>query len=165
MSLWTPTDDDLLRKLWADGLSCSQIGMRVRRSRNAVIGRVHRLGLPGRVTTSRITFKRSAIPRKARPFIIDEKRGPSLPAAPLPPPNAADIPRISFEKLDHHHCKWPCAPEWISTRAPYYCGDLRIPGSSYCDHHLRRSRGLPDPRRPAPAAPVPAEAAPVLEAA
>jgi hypothetical protein len=53
-TVWTPEQDDLLRKLHADGLSMSQIaaemGLRLKTnySRNAVIGRATRQGLPKR---------------------------------------------------------------------------------------------------------------------
>lgn len=56
---WTEERVALLRKLWADGLSASQIANRLGGiTRNAVIGKVHRLGLAGRVTTSRVRSPR-----------------------------------------------------------------------------------------------------------
>src|SRR4029453_6321983 len=51
---WTDERVELLKKLWADGLSASQIASRLGGvTRNAVIGKVHRLGLAGRATTAR----------------------------------------------------------------------------------------------------------------
>ena len=56
---WTDDRVDLLKKLWAEGLSASQIAGRLGEvTRNAVIGKVHRLGLSGRATTSRIKSHR-----------------------------------------------------------------------------------------------------------
>ena len=58
---WTDERVELLKKLWADGLSASQIASKLGEvTRNAVIGKVHRLGLAGRATTSRV---RTARPR------------------------------------------------------------------------------------------------------
>ena len=52
---WTDDRVDLLKKLWSEGLSASQIAGRLGGvTRNAVIGKVHRLGLSGRATTSRM---------------------------------------------------------------------------------------------------------------
>ena len=52
---WTDERVDLLKKLWTEGLSASQIANRLGNvTRNAVIGKVHRLGLSGRATTSRV---------------------------------------------------------------------------------------------------------------
>ena len=46
---WTDERVELLKKLWADGLSASQIAGELGNvTRNAVIGKVHRLGLSGR---------------------------------------------------------------------------------------------------------------------
>ena len=56
---WTDDRVDLLKKLWAEGLSASQIAGRLGSvTRNAVIGKVHRLGLSGRATTSRMKSHR-----------------------------------------------------------------------------------------------------------
>lgn len=45
---WTDERVELLSKLWREGLSCSQIAAQMGNlTRNAVIGKVHRLGLPG----------------------------------------------------------------------------------------------------------------------
>src|SRR6478736_2025482 len=46
---WTDERVELLKKLWSDGLSASQIATELGNvTRNAVIGKVHRLGLSGR---------------------------------------------------------------------------------------------------------------------
>src|SRR5438128_9934504 len=66
---WTDERVELLKKLWQDGLSASQIAKQLGGvTRNAVIGKVHRLGLSGRAAPSkpqRTTFK---APRPARPL-------------------------------------------------------------------------------------------------
>jgi len=52
--VWTQDRAKLLRKLWADGLSASQCAARLGGiTRNAVIGKVHRMGLPARATIYR----------------------------------------------------------------------------------------------------------------
>lgn len=55
---WTEEHDAMLKKHWHDGLSCSQIARQLiadgcpARTRNAIIGRVHRMGLPKRALTN-----------------------------------------------------------------------------------------------------------------
>ena len=62
---WTDERVEQLKKLWAEGLSASQIAGRLGGvTRNAVIGKVHRLGLSGRATTSRMKSHRTR-PRAA----------------------------------------------------------------------------------------------------
>ena len=49
-SIWTDSLQARLRKLWAEGLTASQIAAELSITRNAVIGKAHRLGLSGRVS-------------------------------------------------------------------------------------------------------------------
>ena len=61
---WTDERVETLKKLWADGLSASQIAAELGGiTRNAVIGKVHRLGLSGRAKSPSSSAPR---PRKAR---------------------------------------------------------------------------------------------------
>ena len=56
---WNDERVEQLKKLWSEGLSASQIASRLGGvTRNAVIGKVHRLGLSGRATTSRMKSHR-----------------------------------------------------------------------------------------------------------
>ena len=48
LNYWTAKDDERLKKLWRIGLSASEIGDELKRTRSAVMGRVHRLSLPAR---------------------------------------------------------------------------------------------------------------------
>jgi GcrA cell cycle regulator len=60
---WTDERVELLKKLWSDGLSASQIAAELGGiTRNAVIGKVHRLGLAGRAKSPT-----SAAPRPRKP--------------------------------------------------------------------------------------------------
>ena len=82
---WNDERVELLKKLWAEGLSASQIAGRLGGvTRNAVIGKVHRLGLSGRATTSRMKSHRpraraatarrlAAKPAAGRPFRTDRQ--------------------------------------------------------------------------------------------
>ena len=69
MTVLTWSDDrvEQLKKLWEAGLSASQIAAELGNvTRNAVIGKVHRLGLSGRAKTPSSAAPR---PRKARPDV------------------------------------------------------------------------------------------------
>src|SRR5258706_16323610 len=64
LQTWTDERVELLKKLWGDGLSASQIAGELGGiTRNAVIGKVHRLGLSGRAKSASSAAPR---PRKAR---------------------------------------------------------------------------------------------------
>src|SRR4051795_8062340 len=74
LQTWTDDRVELLKKLWGDGLSASQIAGELGGiTRNAVIGKVHRLGLSGRAKSS---SSGAARPRKARaPGMMRVSRG------------------------------------------------------------------------------------------
>ena len=60
---WTPEEDELLRSMWADKtLSAEEIGRRMGRGKNSVIGRAHRLRLPLRQV---VAARASAVARRA----------------------------------------------------------------------------------------------------
>lgn len=167
---WTEDRVELLKKLWGEGLSASQIagrlGMGV--TRNAVIGKVHRLNLSSRATQPRSTAPRP--PRKQRePSLAGRHNGsPSLPlsgntalkasprteARPLaltePTPlrlvNAPSDGRITIHQLSEKTCKWPIGDPGNDDFC--FCGHNPRAGSSYCEYHARMScQPLQDRRR------------------
>ena len=72
---WNDERVELLKKLWAEGLSASQIAARLGGvTRNAVIGKVHRLGLSGRATTSRMKSLRPRPRANVAPNTLLAKR-------------------------------------------------------------------------------------------
>ncbi|CUH82978.1 GcrA family cell cycle regulator [Thalassovita mediterranea] len=89
---WTDERVELLKKMWGEGQSASQIAKELGGvTRNAVIGKVHRLGLSNRATSasaadaSKTEAKAKAAPKKeAAP-----KPKPKEAAAPAPEPAAA----------------------------------------------------------------------------
>ena len=64
---WSEERVELLRKLWEDGLSASRIAAELAGgvTRNAVIGKVHRLGLSGRVKAQSTASTNSPLRRAA----------------------------------------------------------------------------------------------------
>ena len=127
---WTDERVELLKKLWAEGLSARQIADQLGGvTRNAVIGKVHRLGLSGRATTSRPktmrprkkridsgikTLSRGAAP-SARAAIEAKAASPhqspgleNFPTAMITPIDELVIPladRVTMETLTEKHCK------------------------------------------------------------
>jgi GcrA cell cycle regulator len=152
---WTDERVETLKKLWAEGLSASQIAGRIGGvSRNAVIGKVHRLGLSGRATTSRIRTLRPrarvvAFPNRA-PVVQYRTQGNAalkalLVAEPDPEPFVmAPVPveefalpqaqRVELLQLKDGMCRWPIGdPQDDNFR---FCG-CRTGGGTYCEHHAR----------------------------
>lgn len=85
---WTDERVELLKKMWGEGQSASQIAKELGGvTRNAVIGKVHRLGLSNRNTTT------TAAEPAAKP--VKEKPAPKAakPAAPKPKPAEVEEPK------------------------------------------------------------------------
>lgn len=82
--LWSERDDALARKLWAEGLSASEIGAQLGRTRNAVIGRVRRLKLQkrGQQRCSAFVAHRVRKQRQAKPRAPHEANAHLIAAAP-----------------------------------------------------------------------------------
>src|ERR1700749_3997797 len=79
---WTDERVELLKKLWADGLSASQIAAELGGiTRNAVIGKVHRLGLSGRAKSPSSAGPR---PQQARGRGLSGRQKSPSSAAPRP---------------------------------------------------------------------------------
>ena len=146
---WTDERVELLKKLWSEGLSASQIAGRLGGvTRNAVIGKVHRLGLSGRATSSRSSVpRRNHAPRQNRtPSLTFGTRGnvalkPTYEAEFVPTPAPIEelvIPlheRASILTLKESMCRWPIGDP--SEENFYFCGRKKVGPIPYCEHHAR----------------------------
>ena len=142
---WSDERVEQLKKLWESGLSASQIAAELGNvTRNAVIGKVHRLGLSGRAKTPSTAAPR---PRKARssgqmlrvsrPAI----RGNTALAYDYdlePEPELLEIPveqRKTLLQLNEHTCRWPVGDPGGSDF--YFCGGETATELPYCGYHCR----------------------------
>ena len=146
---WTDERVETLKKLWTDGLSASQIAAELGGiTRNAVIGKVHRLGLSGRAKSPSSAAPR---PRKARPhahmlrvsrpsirgntalaqaYELDVELEPELVDNVIPIGQ-----RRTLLELNEETCRWPIGdpghPDF------FFCGGQTITGLPYCAYHSR----------------------------
>lgn len=157
---WNDERVDLLKKLWSEGLSASQIAGRLGSvTRNAVIGKVHRLGLSGRATTTRMKSHRprprvNAVKRPPKPRFANVGntalralyQGDAEPY--VPPAEEMVIPvaeRKSIQSLEETHCRWPIGDPQEAEF--HFCGKHKVAGLPYCEHHARRAFQPPQARR------------------
>ena len=152
---WTDDRVELLKKLWAEGLSASQIANRLGGvTRNAVIGKVHRLGLSGRTTTSRAKAPRTrrrathAQNRAARPQLRSHGNLALKPAYETDVEEHVDLipatiqelvipieERASILTLNENKCRWPIGDP--GDEDFHFCGRHCASGSPYCEFHSR----------------------------
>ncbi|MBX9746595.1 MAG: GcrA family cell cycle regulator [Hyphomonadaceae bacterium] len=137
---WTEERVTLLRKLWAEGLSASQIAKQLGGvTRNAVIGKVHRLGLAGRATPSRPAKRpvRTARPRIVGPMAPRLRPASSMPTVVIPhlePVKFEDGKAASVLTLSDSMCKYPIGDPTDADFA--FCGRGSA-GGPYCADHAR----------------------------
>ena len=119
-NVWTDERLEKLKKLWAQGLSISQIGEALGVSRNAIAGKAHRMGLPKR--PSPISKPKDEKP-KVEPVVEEQ-----------------DLPlRLELRQLvwSRSKCCWPTGDP--KKNGFVFCGDTVVPGKPYCLPHCKEA--------------------------
>ena len=132
---WNPERQKKLRELWKKGYTASQIAtMLGETTRNAVIGKAHRLNLEARavskkVSTTLITkkenhvdFKPERLGRKARfkALLLDKNFEPENPK--------------KLTELTDDTCRWPIGHPY--EKDFYFCGRKPLEKFPYCNLHV-----------------------------
>ena len=132
---WTDEKVAKLRELWGKGNTASQIAEIIGGiSRNAVIGKAHRLNLSAKIKT------RAAISNRNYENSIDNKnvkqkklRGIRFKSLLIEKDFEPEQPK-QLEELDENSCKWPIGhPDEENF---YFCGRKSLKDFSYCKLHL-----------------------------
>lgn len=168
---WGAAEQQRLAELWAwrgpDGErhTTAEIGKWLGRSKNAIVGRAHRLGLEAR--ESPIKRPDGALPKPSRrplPVIAATlpslaapvppiQTGPLIVAAPIaatrpstvmwspapPPVQPAPPPAVVFKPRAPGTCCWPMWSNKAAKPTHEYCGAPTVPGKSYCRAHCAKA--------------------------
>jgi GcrA cell cycle regulator len=145
---WTSERVEQLRACVNAGLTCSQIALEIGVTRNAVIGKIHRLGLASGSPAAAPGQPQRIRPRMTQRRIVQaifaQSRHPSE-LAELAPGPVESAERCSLLELAHGKCRWPLndpADEDFS-----FCGNDVAAGMPYCAGHVRMAYRFPTRRR------------------
>ena len=131
---WTDERVEQLKSLWTEGLSASQIARTLGGvTRNAVIGKVHRLGLAGRAAPSRV--ERPRLPSAPRMNV--RVHTPEPPVVEEDPVVLADGNFATVLTINNAMCRWPIGDP--SENEFHFCGRSPKSGSPYCEAHARKA--------------------------
>ena len=138
---WTAERIAQLRHCVVTGLTCSEIAAEIGVSRNAVIGKIHRLGLStGRPAGAPA---QSCPPRASRPRVPSQRRLLQLACLQtsdggVPIALSASVESAhpcSLTELAERKCRWPLGDPMSADFA--YCGNEAFTGFAYCAGHAR----------------------------
>lgn len=146
---WTPDREALLKVLWAQGLSASQIAKRLGGvSRSGVIGKIHRMGLPKRGGPSHgnVKAQRNMVENGALRATKAEARPPVLVVDRSRETGASRTPHnIPFKDRTESSCLMFVGGE--SHETGLICGAGRVEGKPYCGRCARLAYLPPEPKR------------------
>ena len=132
---WTPEKEKKLRELWTKGHSASKIASMLEgATRNAVIGKAHRLNLEARNTSRKSDIKSNKplnnIPENKNPKIGRKAKFRSL----LLDKNFEKENPIKFHELTDKTCRWPNGHPHEDNL--YFCGRTPLEKFPYCKLHV-----------------------------
>jgi len=171
---WTDERVEMLKTMWLGGSSASQIAAALGDvTRNAVIGKVHRLGLSGRGKPTSTAAPRARKPRPSgstgasRPrrttaarssgvamgataLKTDEMAVAELQPAPVARGRAdlvlvGESPRLSIQELKEDTCRWPVGDPMQDDF--HFCGRSALDNQPYCEYHCGVAFQAPSERR------------------
>ena len=166
---WTDDRVEQLKKLWEGGLSASQIAAELGNvTRNAVIGKVHRLGLSGRAKSPTSAAPRQRKARPAPQMVRVQRpmsRGNTALAHSYDVEVEQQVDAVTYDnvvpmgqrrtllELNEATCHWPIGDP--SNPEFFFCGGKALTSLPYCAHHSRiayqpagdRRRAMPKPIR------------------
>jgi len=135
MSLWTEDRVKKLRELWGKGNTASQIAEIIGGiTRNAVIGKAHRLNLSAKIKTRSTASNQNLKSNNLEPKINSIKGRRSRFKSLLIEKDFEPENPKQLEELNEDLCKWPIGHP--DEKSFYFCGRTSLKDFSYCKLHL-----------------------------
>lgn len=131
---WTAEKVEKLKELWGKGSTASQIAEIIGGvSRNAVIGKAHRLNLSSKIKTRQASSTNVNEEINNNSGLKYRKRNNKFKSLIIEKDFEPENPK-QLEELDDHTCKWPIGHP--NEKNFYFCGRSSLKDFSYCKLHL-----------------------------
>tara|TARA_Y100000591_G_C21520103_1_gene538914 strand:- start:47 stop:541 length:495 start_codon:yes stop_codon:yes gene_type:complete len=132
---WTEEKVAKLKELWGKGNTASQIAEIIGGiSRNAVIGKAHRLNLSAKIKTRTATSNQNFVnSQEGKSISIKKGRKSKFKSLIIEKDFEPENPK-QLEELDENSCKWPIGHP--DEKSFYFCGRSSLKDFSYCKLHL-----------------------------
>ena len=133
---WSEERVTQLKSLWQEGLSASEVARALGAvTRNAVLGKLHRLGLLGAASETRPARSRSSVPRHRAVRVC--KTPISVPVVEPDPLTFEDGSFATLATISDRMCRWPIGDP--KTGGFHFCGQAPKTGYCYCEAHALRA--------------------------
>ena len=131
---WNEEKINKLKELWGKGNTASQIAEIIGGlSRNAVIGKAHRLNLSSKIKTKNSSLSQKLVNNSETNSKEKRERKSKFKSLIIEKDFEPENPK-KLEELDESSCKWPVGhPE---EKSFYFCGRSSLKNFSYCKLHL-----------------------------
>ncbi len=129
---WTDESVNKLRELWAQGLTANEIAKKLGVTKNAIVGKVHRLCLTARPSP----IKSKETTAQTAPELSLSASGVDVAEIANEKSETADKNEnfnIKLVDLDSHTCRWPIGDPRDDDFC--FCGKKVRSGQTYCDEH------------------------------
>lgn len=137
---WTDEQVEELKRLWSEGLTTGEIGKTLGVSKNAVVGKAHRLGLTGRPSPIRRADGDANATATAQTAPAVKKEAKKAGTTPKSGTKKATVQKekvVTVNDLTNTSCRWPVG----DPKSPdfHFCGKEALSGKPYCLEHCNEA--------------------------
>lgn len=131
---WTDEQVEELKRLWDKGLTTGEIGKALGVSKNAVVGKAHRLGLNSRPSPIRRSDDDNTTVRTVAPLQDEEKKKETKSQASAKKTAEKEKKKLfTVNDLTSSSCRWPIGDP--KDEDFHFCGKEALPDKPYCAEH------------------------------